>query len=309
MNSLSLRNTRFKADLSLLLVAMVWGSAFVVCRVAAQQVGAFIYNGARFSLGALTLLPLVWPRLRGASRIEVWGGVLAGLLLFAASAVQQIGLQFTTAGKAGFITGLYVVFVPLILALVWQQWPHWSAWIASTLSVVGLFLLSAVEQMTLAPGDGLELLGALFFGLHVIVIGKLAHRVDVLRLALFQYIACGVLSWVVGLAFEWPTLSGFALAWWAVMYTGVLSIGLAYTLQIIGQRHAPPADAAIILSLEAVFAALAGWLMLGETLTIRQLIGCGLLLAGMLVAQMRALMSAQASAVDQSPESLYHSPQ
>jgi drug/metabolite transporter (DMT)-like permease len=243
----------------------------------------------------MTLLPLVWRRLPSTTRIEVWGGGLAGLVLFAASAFQQMSLQFTTAGKAGFITGLYVVLVPLILALGWQQCPHWSAWMASALAAVGLFLLSVVEPMTLAPGDGLELAGAAKFALHVIVIGKLANRGDVLRLAWAQYFVCGVLSLIAGLVLEAHTLSGFAVAWWAVVYTGVLSIGLAYTLQIVGQRHAPPADAAIILSSEAVFAALSGGLLLNETLTAQQLLGCGLMLAGMLLAQAHRMPDDQSS--------------
>lgn len=278
---------RLKADLSLLLAAMVWGSAFVVCRAVADQMGALAYNGARFLLGSLTLLPLVWRRLRSITRVEIGGGVLAGALLFGASALQQTGLQFTTAGKAGFITGLYVVFVPILLALVWRQWPTGSAWLASMLATLGLLLLSTVEQMALAPGDGLELAGAVLWAVHVIVIGRLANRVDVLRLALMQYAVCGWLSLIAGLIFESHTLGGFAVAWWAVVYTGLLSIGLAYTLQIAGQRHAPPTDAAIILSMEAVFAALSGWLLLSETLTARQLWGCGLMLAGMLLAQLK----------------------
>ncbi len=266
---------------------MVWGSAFVVCRAVADQVGALAYNGARFLLGSLTLLPLVWRRLRSITRIEIGGGMLAGALLFGASALQQTGLQFTTAGKAGFITGLYVVFVPILLALVWRQPPPGSAWLASVLAMIGLLLLSTVEQMTLAPGDGLELAGAVLWAVHVIVIGGLANRVDVLRLAWMQYAVCGWLSLSGGLIFESHTLGGFAVAWWAVVYTGLFSIGLAYTLQIAGQRHAPPTDAAILLSMEAVFAVLSGWLLLSETLTARQLWGCGLMLAGMLLAQLK----------------------
>jgi drug/metabolite transporter (DMT)-like permease len=167
------------ADLALLATAVVWGLAFVVCRMAAAQTGSFLYNGARFLLGALTLLPFAGARLRGLTRVEVWGGAQVGAVLFVAASLQQIGLRFTTAGKAGFITGLYVVFVPLCLALVWRQWPRRSTWVASLLAAAGLFLLSAVDQLALAPGDGLELVGAVFWALHVILIGRLARRVDV----------------------------------------------------------------------------------------------------------------------------------
>ena len=279
------RSQRLKADLALLAAAVVWGMAFVVCRVAAAQTGSFLYNGTRFLLGALTLLPFAGARLRGLTRVEVWGGALAGTLLFAAAGLQQIGLQFTTAGKAGFITGLYVVLVPLFLALVWRQWPRGSTWVASLLAAAGLFLLSAVEQLALAPGDGLELVGAVFWALHVILIGRLARRVDVLRVALMQYLVCGLLSLAVGGLFESSTAPGLVSAWWAILYTGVFSVGLGYTLQVLGQQQAPAADASVILSGEAVIAALSGWLVLGERLAPWQLLGCGLMLAGMILAQ------------------------
>jgi len=281
----SSRGVRLRADLILLAVAVVWGSSFVAQRVAAAHLGPLLYNGTRFLLGALTLLPLVGHRLRALTRFEWWGGALVGLLLFGAANLQQAGLRFTTAGKAGFITGLYVVLVPLLLALAWRQWPRWSAWVASLLAAAGLFLLSGVGQLVLAPGDGWELAGAVLWALHLILIGRLAPRVDVLRLALVQYLVCGLLSMVLGMGLEAHTLEGLAVVWWAVVYTGVLSVGLGFTLQVVGQRRAPATDAAIILSLEAVFAALFGWLLLGETLAAGQLLGCGLMLAGMVLAQ------------------------
>ncbi len=299
------RGERLRADLTLLAVAVVWGSSFVAQRVAAAHLGTFLYNGTRFALGALTLLPLVGRRWRALPRLELWGGALAGLLLFGAANFQQAGLRFTTAGKAGFITGLYVVLVPLFLALGWRQWPRWSAWIASFLAAAGLCLLSGVGRLALAPGDGWELAGAVLWALHLILIGYLAQRVDVLRLALVQYFVCALLSMVLGLGLEYgrgqvgcgqvgcgqvgcgqaTPLQGLAVAWWAVVYTGVLSVGLGFTLQVVGQRRAPATDAAIILSLEAVFAALFGYLLLGEALTAQQYLGCGLMLAGMVVAQ------------------------
>ena len=279
------RGQRLRADLTLLVVAVGGGSAFAVCRLAAAQTGALLYNGARFLVGVLTLLPFARAGLRGLTRIEVWGGALAGIMLFAAAGLQQVGLQSTTAGKAGFITGLYVVLVPLCLALVWRQWPQWSTWAASLLAAAGLFLLSAVERLALAPGDGLELAGAFFWALHVILIGRLAQRVDVLRLALIQYLVCGLLSLTAGLVYESSTAPGLLSAWWAILYTGVFSVGLGYTLQVVGQQHAPAADAAIILSSEAVFAALSGWLILDESLASWQLLGCALMLSGMLLAQ------------------------
>jgi drug/metabolite transporter (DMT)-like permease len=273
----------------LLVVAVVWGSTFVTQRVAAGHIGPFLYNGLRFMLGAVTVLPLLGGRWRTTTRFEWTGGALAGALLVGAAALQQAGLKFTTASQAAFITGLYVVLVPLFLALGWRQRPHRSVWIASLLATAGLFLLSVQGALALAPGDGLELAGAALWALHVILIGQLAGRSDALRLAWVQYLVCGVVSLLLGLALETNSLPGLRQAWWAVVYGGVLSVGLGFTLQVFGQRVAPPSDAALILSMETVFAALFGWLLLGEMLTARQLLGCVLMLTGMLVAQMPAL--------------------
>jgi drug/metabolite transporter (DMT)-like permease len=284
----SSRSKRLQADLTLVGVAIIWGSAFSIQRVAAAHLGFFLYNGLRFMLGALAMLPMVQGRLQGFSRREWQGGLLAGALLFAASALQQAGLGLTSAAKAGFITGLYVVLVPLFLALGWRQRPHWTTWLASLVATAGLFLLSIQASFTLALGDGLELAGAVLWALHVILIGWLASRVDALRLALVQYLACGALSLASGLVFESHTLAGLPVAWWTVLYGGAISVGLGFTLQVIGQQTAPATDAALILSLEAVCAAFFGWLLLGETLTTQQIVGCVLMLSGMLLAQLPA---------------------
>ncbi|MGD1992418.1 MAG: DMT family transporter [Anaerolineae bacterium] len=293
---------RLRADLVLLLVAVIWGSAFVAQRVAAGHVGPFIYNGTRFLVGGLALLPVIGRRLGSLKRREVLGGGLAGLVIFAAATLQQAGLAFTTAGKAGFITGLYVVLVPLFLALGWGAWSRWYVWIASALAVVGLFLLSGGTRfLTLAPGDGLVLAGAVMWASHVIIISRLADRVDALRLAAVQYLACGLLSTTVGVIVESQTVVGLAAAWWAVLYTGLLSIGLGYTLQVVAQRWTPAPDAAVILSGESVFAALWGWLLLGETMTVRQLTGCALMFVAMLLAQLPHALRARAER-QRSPE-------
>jgi drug/metabolite transporter (DMT)-like permease len=275
-----------RADLFLLLVAMVWGSAFVAQRLGMEQVGPFAFNAARFAVGVLTLIPVLgWRRLRGLSRTELRSGLLLGLLLFVAASLQQFGLVWTTAGKAGFITGLYIVIVPLLLALVWREWATWSSWLGAGLATAGLFLLSVQAGFQLAPGDQWILLGALVWALHVIAVGRFAPGRDPLRLALVQYTVCSLLSVPTALLLEPGTWPGLLLAAPAVLYSGFLSIGLGYTGQIVAQRHTSPTHAAIILSLESVFAALSGWLALGEALSTRQLTGCGLMLAGMLLAQ------------------------
>jgi len=282
----STRGERFRADLMLLAVALVWGTGFVGGRVAGAHVNAFAYNGARFLLGALTLLPFAGRRMRGLTRRELAGGALAGLILVAASNLQQIGLQYTTAGKAGFITGLYVVLVPLFAALLWRRNPPRLAWLASLLAAAGLFLLSGAQSMALAPGDAWVLGSAAFWALHILIIGALAPTADPLRLGVVQFVVCGLLSTPIGFVMGPDPLSGWDVAWWALAYNGVLSAGLGMTLQTFAQKHAPETDTAVILSLEAVSAALFGWLLLAESLSGLQLLGCGLMLAGMLLAQL-----------------------
>ena len=287
---------RLKADLTLLAVAAIWGTGFVTCRLALDYLGPFLYNGLRFSLAALTLLPLAWNSLRTVTGSQWRGAAVAGLLIFSASGIQQMGMQHTTAGKAGFITGLYVVLVPILLALGWRRRASWPIWAASVLAAAGLFFLSVTRPLTLGPGDGLVLVSALFWALHVIAIGQLARQIDILPLAVIQYAVCGLLSLVVGLLFEIDTAASLSTVWWVVLYNGIVSVAIGYTLQVVGQRSAPTADAAVLLSMEAVFAALFGGLFLGEMLAPRQLVGCGLMLAGMLLAQAQALVPARAKA-------------
>jgi drug/metabolite transporter (DMT)-like permease len=265
--------------------ALIWGSAFAAQRVAAAHIGPFLYNGIRFLLGALVLVPAVLVRRAKPTRVEWRGGVLAGAILTGAAVLQQAGLAFTTASKAAFITGLYVVLVPLLLALIWREWPRKLVWVGAAAAVAGLYLLSGQGRLSLAPGDSLELAGAGLWAGHVILIDRLARRVDVLRLSVIQYLVCGLACTVLGLTFEMHTLPGFGAAWWTVVYGGVVSVGIGYTLQLIGQRGAPAGDAVLMLSLEGVFAAFFGWWFLGERLTPRQLVGCGLMLGGMLLVQ------------------------
>jgi drug/metabolite transporter (DMT)-like permease len=281
------RGGRWKADFLLLAVAVVWGSGFAAGRVAAGHLNPLIYNGTRFMLGALVLVPLVGKRMKRLRGTEIKVGALGGLLLLVAANVQQIGLRFTTAGQAGFITGLYVVLVPLLLAAMWKTSPGWASGLASVLATAGLFLLSDLRNLSLSSGDVWELVGALFWALHVILLDRFVSRVEVLWLAIVQYAVCGVLSTLLGLFFLTPEpLEGWSAAWWAVGYNGVLSVGLGFTLQAVGQRHAPATDAAVLLSMESVFAATFGWILLGERLTAQQLAGCALMLAGMLLAQL-----------------------
>lgn len=288
---------RIRADLALLLVSIIWGSAFVAQRVAASSGSIFFFNGLRFLIAASVLLPIAWLQSRKHPEHaplgrKAWGGViLAGLLLTGGAGLQQAGLRFTTAGNAGFITGLYVVLIPIIQAVFLHQAPRRTIWLAAIMAVSGLFLLSTSGQFGFRLGDALELGGAVFWAFHVIWIGNLVISLGALQIAAGQYLICGIVSTILGLIVEPAQTGNLMNVAWAILYTGLISVGLGYTLQIYGQKIAPPADAAILLSMEAVFAALFGWLLLGETLNSTQVLGCGIMLGGMLLAQASAFRS------------------
>lgn len=285
------RQRRLQADLILLTVALIWGGAFVVQRLAAAQVGVYTFNGVRFLLAALALTPLARLRLfhlPGAAsfhRRSLPGVILAGCILTAGAGFQQAGLKMTTAGNAGFITGLYVVWIPLFMSVFWRQRIRPTIWIAALMSAGGLYLLSASGPLHLNRGDALELIGAIFWALHVIVTDRMVKRMNVAYFVIGQYIVCALSNLLIGIWLEPGVLPILLANGWMIAYAGLLSVGVGYTLQAVGQRVAPPADAAIILSLEAVFAATAGWVFLGETLTLFQILGCAIMLGGMLLSQ------------------------
>ena len=286
----------YKANTLLMLTAVIWGTAFVAQRVGMSYVGPLTFNGIRFALGTMVLLPLaIMQKNTKARETEntvvplmtrpaIFGGIVAGVVLFCGATLQQIGLIYTTAGKAGFITGLYVIIVP-ILGLLLGHRPGWGGWVGAFLASIGLYLLSVTEALTFAPGDLWELFGAFFWAVHILILNHLSPKADGIRLACTQYAVCAFLSLIIAFLTESTTLNSLYGAFVPILYGGILSVGIAYTLQVIAQRHAPPIHVAIILSLEAVFAALAGWLILGEILSTRGLVGCMLMLAGMITAQ------------------------
>ena len=286
-------HARRNANLMLLLAAAIWGFAFVAQRVGMRHVGPMTFNGIRFLLGAAVLVPFIVARRRrgiGWSPGLGRAGLVAGLLIFGGATLQQWGLVWTTAGKAGFITSLYVVFTPL-LGLLFGQRTAGAAWLGAIMAAVGLYLLSATGLASLAPGDGLVLLSALCWAGHVLWVGHNAQRIDPLQLAVVQFLVCAALSLTGAVALEDLALAPIRAAAPAILYAGLLSVGAAYTLQVIAQRHARPAPAAVILSLESVFAAFGGWLLLGEVLALRGLIGCGLMLAGVMFSQLGPVRS------------------
>ena len=280
----------------LLLASAIWGFAFVAQRVAMDHIGPFTFNAVRFALGSLPMLPLIaLARRRGSGayapdrpplRGLLLSGLAAGALLYGGASLQQLGIVYTTAGKAGFITGLYVIIVP-ILGLLWKMHPGPSVWAGAVLGIVGLFLLSVTEQLTIGLGDSLVLAGAFFWAGHVILVGWLIRRIDVGTLAFLQFTTCAILSFLTALVVEDIRIDGIIAAAGPILYGGFISVGIAYTLQLIGQRKTPPSHAAIILGLEAVFAAIGGWAVLNETLSSRALVGCSLMLAGVIVSQLR----------------------
>jgi drug/metabolite transporter (DMT)-like permease len=294
-----LKTRSLQADGLLLLTSLLWGFAFVAQRVGMDSIGPFAFNGIRFALGGVVLLPLVarngW-KLRqsreGVSPLTgktlLLGGILTGMAIFGGASFQQVGLVYTTAGKAGFITGLYVVIVP-ILGLLWNQRSTLGTWLGAILAAAGLYFLSVTESFTISLGDFLELVGAFFWAAHVLLLSWLSPRTHPATFAFLQYAACSVLSLLTAGLFETVTTAGLVQAALPILYGGLVSVGIAYTLQVVALRSAHPAHAAILLSLEAVFAAFAGWLLLGEVLTARGFAGCALMLAGMLLSQLWGL--------------------
>jgi drug/metabolite transporter (DMT)-like permease len=280
-----------KADLLLLLTAAIWGFAFVAQRMGNAAMGPFTFNAIRFSLGAAALLPFLLlqrkregEQSRKLHKRQILPILLTGIALFAGATCQQVGLLGTTAGKAGFITGLYVILVPL-LALVWGRRTHAAHWIGAVFAVGGLYLLSVQKGFGISPYDLIVLGGAFVWAGHVHLVARYAGEVGAVRIAAFQFVICGLLSSVIAVMFETVTLSNFVDGIWPILYGGFLSVGLAYTLQVVAQRTADPSHAAVILSLEGAFAALGGWIILGEELSYRDLAGCALILGGMLVSQ------------------------
>ncbi|MDX9667170.1 DMT family transporter [Pseudomonas sp. P5_152] len=281
-----------RADVLMLITAMIWGSGFVAQTSGMDHIGPFLYSGLRFALGSLCLLPLVLRGSRQNSHHEPFltrglliGGGLMGLALALGINLQQVGLLFTSVTNAGFITGLYVIVVPLLGLLIGHK-TGLGTWFGAILAVVGMFLLSVGDQFQVASGDWLQLIGAFVWGGHVVLVGVFASRHDPIRLAFLQFTTCAVVSLVLALCLETFELNAIIAAGPAILYGGLIAVGIGYTLQVIAQKDAIASHAAIIFSLEAVFAAIAGAWLLGEELSPRGYVGCGLMLAGMLAAQL-----------------------
>jgi drug/metabolite transporter (DMT)-like permease len=293
------------SELILLLTAALWGFAFVAQRVGMDFMGPLTYNGIRFLMGGASLLPLIYlrrklERSKGAVSAEIPGAALypasrgfrdlavpslaGGLILTAAANLQQWSMKFITAGKAGFITGLYVVLVPIAGMLLKRRTPV-LAWAGCAAAAGGLYFLSVTEEFTIARGDLIVLASTIFWTGHILFLDTFSKRVDPVELSAGQFLVCGVLTSAGSLAFEAPVWESVRSAALPLLYGGLVSTGIAYTLQAVAQRKAHPARAAIVMSLETVFAAAGGALLLSERLSSRELLGCALMFAGMLIAQ------------------------
>ncbi|MGE5653206.1 MAG: DMT family transporter [Bacillota bacterium] len=294
---------KVRNSLLLLLTAVIWGIAFVAQSVGMDYVGPFTFTSVRSIIGGLFLIPCIAllkrlnpdPSSDGATTGELnrpqdnrllWlGGVCCGVILFLASSFQQFGIVYTSVGKAGFITALYIIIVPLI-GLFFGKRSGPFVWIGVVLALIGLYFLCLNESLTIGLGDLLVFICAILFSIHILVIDHFTHLVDGVRMSCIQFLVCGVISAVAMFMFEEPHLAQVMAAWQPVLYAGILSSGVAYTLQIVGQKGMNPTVASLILSLESVIAVLAGFLLLQQQLTVREIIGCVFMFGAIVLAQL-----------------------
>lgn len=292
---------KMKNSLLLLLTSFIWGVAFVAQSVGGEAVGCFTFNGVRSLIGAVVLIPVIlfldkqkkkelgeekFPEEKGDSKTLLLGGICCGVMLCIASNFQQFGISFTTVGKAGFITAMYILIVP-ILGLFMKKSAGIKVWLGVVLATIGLYMLCMTsESFSLSKGDFLVLICAGFFSLHILIIDYFSPKVDGVRMSCIQFFVCGLISMVIAFIFEEPEPGAILSGWLPILYAGVLSCGVAYTLQIVGQKNMDPTVASLILSLESVFSVLAGWVILNQTLSARELLGCVLMFLAIILAQL-----------------------
>lgn len=283
-----------KANLLLLITAIIWGFAFVAQRAGMEYLGPFTFNTARFTLGSLSLVPLLLINKRKKfnrstiisfdNKTLLYGGLAAGLFLFLGASLQQTGMVYTTAGKGGFITGFYIILVP-ILGLFIKQRTSALTWLGALVAIVGLYFLSVTKNLDINIGDILVFSASFFWAGQILVIGFFSNKTDSIQLAFLQFLICALLSFISALIAENIILNNLYLAIIPILYAGIFSAGIAFTLQVIAQKESHPANAAIIMSLESVFAVIGGWMILSETIPLRGFFGCVLMLTGMIISQ------------------------
>ncbi len=288
----------------LLLTAFIWGVAFVAQSVGMDYVGPLTFNGSRFIIGAIFLIPCIAfldklkekenqaackniPAAPQNKKVLITGGICCGIAIAAASTLQQYGIAYTTVGKAGFITALYIVIVP-ILGIFLKRKPRLIIWFSVLLALVGLYFLCMTDSLSFSKGDTLVLLCAFVFSLHIMIIDHFSPMVDGVRMSCIQFAVAGVLCGIPALIFEHPTFSSLIAAWAPILYAGILSCGVAYTLQIVAQKNYDPTVASLLLSLESVFSVLAGWVILHQALSPREIFGCVLVFIAIILVQLPA---------------------
>ena len=296
-----MKSTNVKNSLILLLTATIWGIAFVAQIVGMDHVGPFTFLAVRSYIGAIVLLPCIWllnkinpkkeknvsiEEKKASSKTLIIGGICCGVCLMSASALQQMGIQYTSVGRAGFITACYIILVPIISWIFLKKKCNPIIWAAVALSLVGLYLLCITDGFSIGKGDLLVLICSILFSLHILVIDHFSPLTDGVKMSCIQFLVCGILSTIPALIFESPNIHDILQAWMPILYAGALSSGVAYTLQIIGQKGMNPTVASLILSLESCISVLAGWILLNQKLTIRELSGCVLMFAAIILAQL-----------------------
>jgi drug/metabolite transporter (DMT)-like permease len=286
-----LKNNWVKSNLSLLGAAFIWGFAFVAQRQGMVFVGPLTFNGIRFLLGALVLIPAFWllrPAIPSGFHLRpyLFASIMAGIALFVASTFQQLGMMYTTAGNGGFITSLYIIFVP-VFGIFRKQPSSRLIWLGAGIAFTGLYLLSIDSNFQMQTGDILVFISAVFWAMHLIILSYLSPMHDFRLLAFGQFLFTGILSLILAFILETPQTESIGAAMMPILYAGVISVGIGFTLQVLGQKHARADHSALILSLEAVFAAIGGWLILDESMDSKGLIGCALMLTGVIISQLK----------------------
>lgn len=286
---------RVLCSLALVAAAFFWGTTFVAQSDAADVIGPFTFNGIRSMIGSIVLLPLVaWighsPRDAEGKptpfKKQLFYGAICGGCLFLATNLQQIGIEYTTAGKSGFVTALYVVLVPVFGLLIFKKKSGWNIWLAVALAAIGLYFLCVTEGFSVQKGDAITFFCAIVFAFHILAVDKVSDRIAGVTLSCIQFFVSGTLSLISMVIFEDPQWSQIQAAVFPLLYAGILSCGVAYTLQIVGQKHTDPTIASILMSLESVFAVLSGWIVLDQQLSTKETIGCVIMFAAILMAQL-----------------------
>lgn len=287
-----------KNSLILLLTATIWGIAFVAQSVGMDYVGGFTFNGVRSIIGGIVLLPVIFilnrqkppvsqtpEEKKSARKILLTGGIACGIVLCLASNFQQFGIKYTTVGKAGFITACYIVIVPIIGLFLRKKCSPYI-WAAVVMALVGLYLLCITDGFSISKGDFLVMICAVLFSIHILVIDYFSPKVDGVKMSCIQFFVCGILCGIPALLLEHPQISSIFAAWQPILYAGVMSCGVAYTLQIVGQKNMNPTVASLILSLESCISVLAGWLILGQSMSLREILGCIIMFIAIILAQL-----------------------